>query len=216
MRPSSRKRARRPTRARARSGIASAIFDLCLASMLSGVCSGRCFIRLRRRIGERQQLVDSIHRVPCDDLREHVSEIGVRIDAIHLAGLVVAGCAISLQPGDLTNSVGIDTGQWVIFFSLPPFLLRGIMICGSLRLACPLLPRRLATCASDDYHLNEFSKFNVGGGGTCTSLMTSSTKSRSGRGRRPPRFCRRRYPRAPVRGLSSWGRRSHRRQLARG
>jgi hypothetical protein len=82
MRPSSRKRARRP----ARNGIASAIFDLCLASRLSGVYLGRCLIGLRRRIGERQQFVDSAHWMPGDDLCEHVPQIGIWIDAIHFAG----------------------------------------------------------------------------------------------------------------------------------
>ena len=48
---------------------------------------GRRIFRLRLPIGERQQLVDSAHRMTGDDPGEHVAQVGFRIDAIHLAGL---------------------------------------------------------------------------------------------------------------------------------
>ena len=41
----------------------------------------------RRRVGEGQQFVDTIHRMPCDDLGQHVAQIGLRIDAVHFASL---------------------------------------------------------------------------------------------------------------------------------
>src|SRR6266704_5794078 len=39
-----------------------------------------------RQVGERQQLVDALDRMACDDLGEHVAQIGLRIDAVYLAG----------------------------------------------------------------------------------------------------------------------------------
>src|SRR6476620_159734 len=46
--------------------------------------SGRSLV-CRRHVGERQQFVDAIHRMTCDDLCEHVAQIGLRIDAVHFA-----------------------------------------------------------------------------------------------------------------------------------
>jgi hypothetical protein len=39
-----------------------------------------------RHVGEGQQFVDAAHRMSGDDLREHVAQIELRIDVIHLAG----------------------------------------------------------------------------------------------------------------------------------
>jgi hypothetical protein len=48
---------------------------------------GRRIFRLCWPIGERQQLVDLAHRVAGNDLGEHLAQIGLRIDVIHLASL---------------------------------------------------------------------------------------------------------------------------------
>src|SRR6187402_3777995 len=46
--------------------------------------SGRSLIGCRQ-IGEWQQLVDAAHRMAGNDLCEHVAQIGLRIEAVHLA-----------------------------------------------------------------------------------------------------------------------------------
>ena len=40
----------------------------------------------RRHVAEWQQLVDAAHRMSGDDLWEHVAQVGLRIDGVHLAG----------------------------------------------------------------------------------------------------------------------------------
>src|SRR5882672_10889044 len=47
--------------------------------------SGRSLVG-GREVSERQQLVDALDRMACDDLGEYVAQIGLRIDAVHLAG----------------------------------------------------------------------------------------------------------------------------------
>ena len=41
----------------------------------------------RRHVGERQQLVDAAHGVAGDDLGQHIAQISLRIDGVHLASL---------------------------------------------------------------------------------------------------------------------------------
>ena len=38
-------------------------------------------------VGERQQVVDPSHGMTRDDPGEHVAQVGLRIDAVHFAGL---------------------------------------------------------------------------------------------------------------------------------
>src|SRR5438132_14434495 len=47
--------------------------------------SGRSLVG-GRQVSERQQLVDALDRMACDNLGEYVAQIGLRIDAVHLAG----------------------------------------------------------------------------------------------------------------------------------
>ena len=43
------------------------------------------------QVGERQQLVDAIHWMTCDDLGQHVAQIRLRVNTIHFASFDEGG-----------------------------------------------------------------------------------------------------------------------------
>ena len=100
---------------------------------------GRRIFRLRLPIGERQELVDSAHRMTGDDPGEHVAQVGFRINAIHLAGLdersndgpvfttPIRSCKKMILPAKCNrahcafDNIGIDFNATVIKEAREPF-----------------------------------------------------------------------------------------------